>query len=200
MKTVLLVLLCLLTFNGFSQDEDDTLEMYIQYLLIDYSKWTSEEFFPSEENIELDTLSQVSYNPYINNESLDSILKWRESKGYNHIDVNWDDIDKRMKDMMFYECADVSKAEKANVVLGRFEDPFPDCDCTNSIVEQILDDDIIFGKNTPLKNYMLSNRVKRIELYYYKSNLKNSKNETKDHLLLKIKKRFGLFNVQYEVY
>jgi hypothetical protein len=204
MRTFLVLAICLLSFNTFSQgedfDEDDTLELYVEYLILDEIKWTSQEFIPAEENKEWDVFTKIMYNPYVNGDALDSILKWRESKGYAPLVFNWQKQDTRMRDGMFYIAMDISKEEKSKVTMGRFEDLFPDCDCSNAIAIEVLDDSLTTKNNVPLKNYLLNDKIKRVELYYYQVRPRDHLDDPEEHLMIKIKKRFRLLSTEYPIY
>ena len=207
MKTILLLSICLLSFIGFGQDEysdeDDTLEFYAEYHILDYKKWTETFFEPSEENIEWDALSKMTYNPFINYDVLDSILRWRESKGYRPIKINLKSSDKRMKDNMSWFSMDVSKADSDLVTLARLEDEYPDCDCVNSITSTLLDDSTVWvdnKKETAFKTYLLTNRIKSIEIYYYQVSRRNDPNKKEEHLIVNIRRRFSIFTYPYEIY
>jgi len=172
MKTILTLLtIILISFSGFSQyeDEDDTLEFYTEYMLIDYSDRTFFGFTPIKENIDWDQYTKIIYNPIVNYDVLDSIMKWRESKGATPILIDWDVVDKKMRDEMYFEAMDISKIEANKITLGRYEDSHPDCDCATSIVTNILDDSLIFvddKKETVFKSYLLDEKIKRIEVYF----------------------------------
>ena len=101
MKKFLILAICLISFSSFSQveyfDEDDTFELITEYQLLDYTARTFLDFTPTKENIEWDNYTKVIYNPIVNNEVLDSIIKWRVSKGYSEIQVDWVLIDKKMR-------------------------------------------------------------------------------------------------------
>lgn len=204
MKKILLLLILLLSFTIFSQyeeDEEDTSEFYAEYSLLQYKPWYIEEFVPSKDNIDWDVFTKLIYNPYVNNIVLDSILSFRESKGYKPIDVKWLDIDNKMREFMIWQSMDISLKEKSKVTLGRFEeDPKSYCECTNSIIDLILDDSTLNNKGHIFKNYFLSNRVKRIEVYYYQVSRSDNQEENEEHIFVKIKKRFSLFNIQYPIY
>lgn len=206
MKKFLILAICLLSFSSFSQvedfDEDDTLVLITEYQLLDYTERTFLDFTPTEENIEWDNYTKVIYNPIVNNEVLDSIIKWRVSKGYSEIQVDWVFIDKKMRDHMYFEGMDVSKSESDKITLGRFEDYSPDCDCVNSIITNILDDSLIYvdGKcERVFSSYLLDERVKRIEIYYHQV-YNESKKIEENHLTVKIKKKFRLFAYPYKIF
>ena len=204
MKLLSLLLLCLLSFNGFGQykyiDEDDTLEYYEEYTQLDHKDWSIKQFYPDSEDTEWDTLTWVRYNPYINNDILDSILNWRESKGYKPIEVKWADQDRRMIEAMVWVGMDISKEEKSKITLSRFEDEYPDCDCSNSISDNILDDSLLFSKNKAFKDYFLTDNIKRIEIYYYQVRRETNRDAREEHLIVKIKRRFRLFTVEYWIF
>lgn len=203
MRKILLLAICLFAFNVFGQYEDDTSEFYTEYILLDYSAKTLLDFEPTEENIEWDRYTKVIYNPIVNYDVIDSILNWRESKGYSKIQVDWDQIDKKMRDYMYFEGMDISKAESDKVTLGRFEDTTPDCDCAESIVSNILDDSLTYmhGKSEKSFNsYLLDPKIKRIEVYYYQVDRKNEPDKNESHLIVKIKKKYRLFAINYQIF
>jgi hypothetical protein len=210
MKKFLILAICLISFSSFSQeeeyDEDDTLEFYTEYHLLDYKKWTETIFEPTEENREWDALSKIMYNPIVNNEVLDSVLIWRESKGYESIEVDWHIIDKKMIDNMSWIGMDLSKSDSDSVTMGRFEDAYPDCDCVNSIVTSILDDSTInltgrdAKQGTIFNSILLNDRIKRIEVYYYQVSPRDNPTDDEEHLQIVIRKKFRLFSRVYNLY
>ena len=206
MKIFLLLTLCLLSSQLFSQAEeyyDDTSDFYAEYHLLDYKEWTETIFEPTDENQEWDVLTKVMYNPFVNYSALDSILKWRESKGYIPLSLDLHISDEKMLNNMSWVCMDISKIEKDKVTLGRFEDPYPECECVADIVDQILSDSTIYvtGKKEIVFNtYLLTNRIKRIEVYYYQVVRRDTPEEHEEHLLVRIKKRFSLFYIPYYIF
>ena len=162
MKTILLLAaICLMSFNGLSQYEEDgdTSEYQKTYSLLDYSKWKIEEFVPTEDNIELDSLTKISYNTYVNMDVLDSIINYRASKGFKIIKRDYPKDYSKVDESMIYHSMDISQLEKSQVVLGKFEDPNPDCDCALSIIDNILSDSVVDEKNKPFKNLILNMSV-----------------------------------------
>ena len=210
MKKFLILAICLISFSSFSQeeeyDEDDTLDYLIEYHILDYKKWTETIFEPTEENREWDKLSKIMYNVIVNYDVLDSILNWRESKGYDPIDVDWGDVDKKMIDNMSWIGMDLSKADSNLVTMSRSDDEFPDCDCVYNIVTSILDDSTInlTGKDgkieTVFNSLLLTNNIKRIEVYYYQVSPMKNPNDYEDHLVVKIRRKFRLFTTIYNLY
>jgi hypothetical protein len=204
MKTLLATFLLISTICfGQYEDEDDTLEFYTEYMLIDYSARTFLDFTPTEENIDWDRYTKIIYNPIVNYDVLDSIMKWRESKGATPILIDWDDVDKKMKDEMYFEAMDISKMEADKVTMGRYEDSHPDCDCSTSIVTNILDDSLIFvngKKETLFKSYLLDEKIKRIEVYYYQVTRIDNPNKEESHLIVRIKRKFSLFTNVYRIF
>jgi hypothetical protein len=201
MKKFLFLALCLSLFNVFSQDEDfeDNSEFYRIFYLVDHKVDTIFEFFPIEENIELSDYTTMIYNPYINDEVLDSILYWRESKGSKPIEVNWKSVDERMKNDMFLSSLSISKKESDKVILERREDTNPDCDCVSSICEEILNARIRYSKRK-LKDILLDPEIINIEVYYYQVERRESPNKKEEHLLVNVKKRFDLFKITYQIF
>lgn len=203
MRKILLLAICLLTFNLFAQNEDDTSEYNTEYILLDYSSKTLLDFEPVEENIEWDRYTKMVYNPIVNYDVLDSILNWRESKGYKKIQVDWDQIDEKMRDYMYFEGMDISKVESDKVTLGRFEDTNPECDCVNSIISNILDDSLTYMDNKKeivFRSYLLDEKIKRIEVYYYQVHRKSDPDKNESHLIVKIKKKYRLFAINYQIF
>lgn len=207
MKQFLILAICLISFSSFSQeeeyDEDDTLDFYREYHILDYKKWTETIFEPTEENREWDALTKVTYNPYVNSDVLDSILSWRILEGCKPIKINYKVNDKKTLNNMSWVCMDISKSDSDMVTLGRFEDMFPDCDCANSITSIALDDSTIYvnGKNEiTFKSYLLSNQIKRIEVYYYQVSRREDPEVNEEHLIIKIKKKFRLFENVYNIF
>jgi hypothetical protein len=148
----------------------------------------------------MDTLSKIMYNPYVNENVLDSILSWREAHGCHPLEFDWDKSDTRMRNSMFYASMDISNLEKAKVVLGRFEEFEPECNCENNIVVDLLDDSLVNSKNIPFHEYFLDSKIKRIEVYYYQVRHSANQEDPVEHLLVKIKKRFRLLSVEYKIY
>ena len=206
MRIFLLFALCLLASRSFSQAEeyyDDTSDFYTEYHLLDYKEWTETIFEPTEENREWDRLTKVMYNPFVNYTALDSILRWRESKGYAPLLVDLHISDEKMINDMSWTCMDISKVENDKVTLGRFEDPYPNCECVPDIINQVLSDSTIHltGKKEIVFNkYLLTNRIKRIEVYYYQVRRRDAPEEHEEHLLVRIKKRFSLFYMPYYIF
>ena len=207
MKNALILIICLLSFSVYSQgedfDEDDTLEFYKEYHILNYKKWTETIFEPTEENREWDKLTKVIYNPFVNYDVLDSILSWRILEGCKPIKIDYKVNDKKMVNNMSWICMDISKLDSDMVTLGRFEDLYPDCDCANSITSVALDDSTIWvdgKKEIPFKSFLLSNKIKRIEAYYYQVSRRDDPNKHEEHLIIKIKKRFRLFENVYNIF
>jgi hypothetical protein len=205
MKILLLLIVCLLSNILFSQVEEynDSSEYYTEYHLLDYKEWTETIFEPTEENREWDRLTKVMYNPIVNYDALDSILKWRESKGYIPIMFDLHISDKKMVNNMSWVCMDISKIEKDKVTLGRFEDPYPECECVADIVDQILSDSTIYitgKKEIVFSKYLLTNRIKRIEIYYYQVSRQDDPEEKEEHLIVKIRRKFALFTLPYQIF
>lgn len=206
MRIFLLFALCLLSLNVFSQAEeyyDDTSDFYTEYHLLDYADWTETIFEPSEENREWDRLTKVMYNPLVNYDILDSILQWRESKGCSPILIDWDIIDRKMLNNMSWASMDISKVEKDKVTLGRFEDPYPECECVSDIFNVILDDSTVYTdhkKDRIFRTYLLNSRIKRIEVYYYQVRRRDYPEEHEEHLIVRIKKKFSLFSIPYNIF
>jgi hypothetical protein len=207
MRNILVLAIYLFAFSAYGQpedfDEDDTLDMYTEYHLVNYKDWSETIFEPTEENIEWDKLTKVMYNPIVNYDVLDSVLRWRILEGSKPIKIDWGLIDKKIINNMSWICMDISKADSDKVTLGRFEDAYPDCDCVNDLVNIILDDSTIYidgKKDVTFKKYLLSNRVKRIEVYYYQVSRRDDPNEKEEHLIVNIRKRFSLYTKPYYIF
>ena len=205
----LILAISLLSFNLFGQSEefteDDSTDYYAEYHLLGYKPWGDEEFVPSEENIEWDKFTKIMYNPFVNNDVLDSILRWRESKGLKPIEFDRDASVGKMREEMTWTGMYLAEAEKSKVTLGIFYEEEPDCECVTDIATQILDDSTIFimnkkGKEKIFNTYLLSNRIKRIEVYYYQMSRKEDPDKEEEHLVVKIKKRFALFTWPYQIF
>jgi len=199
MRTILILAICLTSFFGFSQEEsdyEDTVDFDI-YTILDYEKWTVKELTPSEENFELSKLTRITYNPIVNLEVFDSILKFRESKGYKSLKKDYDKMQSNMFKSQVYYAMDISKTEKSKVVMRQMEGVV-DCDCGTSIVESALDDSLMY-KNIRFKELLLNKHIKEIEVNYYQVSRKNDPDKKEEHLLISIKKRFRLFKTTYEL-
>ena len=202
MRKITLLIIILLSFNIFSQDYseyEDTNEVYRTYQLLSDKGWYIENILPGKENKYLDSLTQVIYNPLVNYEVLDSILSWRESKGYKEIKVDWVDVDKRILYNTTYDAMDISKEESDTIILCKYEDTNPDCECSKSIVTIILDDSLKYniGKKEIVFNTLLLNkRIKKIDIIYYKVYKENREEE---YLTVRIKNKFRLFAKPYEI-
>ena len=80
-KFKLITVSCFISFFGFMQEIEDY-EYKATYFLIDYPKWGVEEIIPEEYGTDLDSLTMISYNPYMNTDLLDSINNFRVK---NHV-------------------------------------------------------------------------------------------------------------------
>lgn len=197
MKNILLLVIGLMSFVGFSQyEEEDTTTNYTTYYLLEHSTWKVDQFVPSEDNIQYDALTKIMYNNYVNMEVLDSIIKYRESKGFKPFKIDNPKEYKKAELSMIWHSMDISSSEKSKVVLAEIEDPEPDCDCKSSIFENIINDSIIDEKNFIFRNHILNNNIKSIEVNYYQVIRKNSETE-EEHLVVKIKRRYRLFKITY---
>jgi len=197
MRTILLLAICLTSFFGLSQessDYEDTINNDI-YTLLDFNKWTIEEFIPSEENLELSKLTRITYNPMTNLYVLDSILKYRESKGYKPLDYS--KVESKILNNQIDFVMDISRAEVSKVIMREIQG-VANCDCDKSIIKLILDDSLEYNK-IKFKDILLNNNIKRIEVNYYQVRRKNDSNKKEEHLIIGIKKRFHLFKEIYEV-
>ena len=148
MRIILILVICLKSFFVLSQEEsdyDDTVD-YDIYTILDYSKWTTQNFTPSEENFEWSKLTRITYNPVVNLEVFDSIMNHRESKGLKKIKVDYDKIQSKILKSQIYYAMDISKMEISKVVMRQMED-LPNCDCGTSIADLIMDDSLFYGKD-----------------------------------------------------
>jgi hypothetical protein len=205
MKTLLtLISFVLLSFIGTSQYESDTNGNFYSYLILDYSKWVFVEYFPmdeEEDNEGIDTLTRITYNPLVELDVIDSILKFRESKGSKSIEFNRDEMYEKLVNSHYYSGMDISKHTGERIVLSKYDDQNPDCNCVQSISEVILDDSLSFDeKGTPFKILLLDKRIKSIEVNY--SQIKRRKNPEikEEHLILKIKRRGRLLTNEYNIF
>jgi len=200
MKTILLLAtICLISFNLLSQYEDDTSYYQETNLLLDYSKWKIDTILPDGDNADLDSLTKIMYNTYVNMDVLDSIISYRSSKGFKTIKRDYPKDYEKVDQSMIYHSMDISKLEKSEVVLVKFEDPNPDCDCALSIIQNILSDSVVDNKNKPFKNLILNNNVKNIEINYYQVSRKDNPDAKEEHIIIKIKRRFRLFKDIYDL-
>ena len=197
MRIFLILAICLTSFFGFSQEEsdyEDTVD--IDIYILDYDKWTTEDFIPSDENYdELSGLTRITYNPITNLYVLDSILKYRESKGYKALDYSKAES-KILKNQMYF-AMDISKIEMSKVVMREMQG-VADCECDLSIIDLILDDSLVYDK-TKFKDLLLNKHIKRIEVNYYQVSRKNDPDKKEEHLIIGVKKRFHLFKTTYEL-
>ena len=197
MRIFLILAICLTSFFGFSQEEsdyEDTVD--IDIYILDYDKWTTEDFIPSDENYdELSGLTRITYNPITNLYVLDSILKYRESKGYKALDYSKAES-KILKNQMYF-AMDISKIEMSKVVMREMQG-VADCECDLSIIDLILDDSLVYDK-TKFKDLLLNKHIKRIEVNYYQVSRKNDPDKKEEHLIIGVKKRFHLFKITYEL-
>jgi hypothetical protein len=203
MYTKLIVFSCFLSFFGLTQETEEEEDDYnIIYYVMDNQKKKMEEIIPSEENIELDTLTKLMYNPIVNLEVLDSINSFRETKNIPPIVFDYDkEYSKQLQTFSYYSL-DISKIEKSQVLLEVLEDPNPQCNCVESIVENILDDSLefVFGKKVyTLKDVLLEKNIKRISIEYYQVVRSNDREGHEDHIIVTIKRRYQLISRTFEV-
>lgn len=197
MRIILLLAICITSLFGFSQEEsdyEDTVDIDV-YTILDYDKWTTEEFIPSEENYELSKLTRITYNQITNLYVLDSILKYRESKGYKPL--NYSKAESKILKNQIYFAMDISKMEMSKVVMREMQG-VADCECDLSIIDLILDDSLFYGKDR-FKELLLNKHIKRIEVNYYQVSRKNDPDKKEEHLIIGVKKRFHLFKTTYEL-
>ncbi len=199
MRIILLLAICLTSFFGFSQEdsdyEDTSYVSFDIYYILDYNKWSIKSFEP--EDIELDSLTIVTYSPLTNLEVFDSLLNFRQYKGAKKFKVDSNKVVPRMDNSQTGYVMDISKAEKSKVVMRQMNDA-PDCDCGRSIAELVLDDSLVFGK-IKFKDILLEKNIKIINVIYYQVSRKSDPDKKEEHLYIEIKKRFHLFNKIYEI-
>lgn len=203
MKTLLSTFLLISTIC-FGQYEEDTSGKFTTYQVLDYEKWTFIEVFPPTEEeddyVGIDTLTRVMYNPIIEIEVIDSIQKYRESRGLPHLQIIHGEIYDKLIDSHYYLGMDISKQTKERILLERYDDGDPDCDCVTSISEAILDDSLTYGKrDIKLKDILLDPKIKTIEVNYYQVKRRQDPNKKEEHLIVKIKRRGSLISNEYIV-
>lgn len=197
MRIFLLLAICLTYLFGFSQEEsdyEDTVDIDI-YTILDYDKWTTEDFIPSEENLELSELTRITYNPIVNLYVLDSILKYRESKGYKSLDYS--KVESKILKNQMYFAMDISKMEMSKVIMRQMQGDV-DCECELSIIDIVLDDSLFYGEDR-FRDLLLNKYIKRIEVNYCQVSRKSDPEKKEEHLFISIKKRFHLFKTTYDL-
>jgi hypothetical protein len=207
MKTLLAILL-LISNLGFSQIESykdiDTNGNFYTYLILDYSKWVFVEYFPVEEHEDnggVDTLTMVTYNPLVELDVIDSIMKYRESKGLDPIEFDQDEMYDRLVESHYYSGMDISKQIVERIVLSKYDDQNPDCNCVQSISEVILDDSLSFDeKGTSFKSLLLDKKIKRIEVNYSQIKRRQTPEIKEEHLTVKIKRKGRLLTNEYNIF
>lgn len=204
MKTLLATFLLISTIC-FGQYEEDTTGKFTTYQIIDYDKWTFTEVYPPSEDEDeyqgVDTLTRVMYNPIIEIEVIDSIQKYRESHGLPHLQIIHGEIYDKLVDSHYYLAMDISKQTKERILSERYDDGDPDCDCVTSISSAILYDSLTYGKHdTKLKDILLDERIKNIEVNYYQVERRQDPTKKEEHLIVKIKRRFSLLSNEYIVF
>ena len=203
MKALLATFLLISTIC-FGQYEDDTTGEFVTYQIIDYEKWTFVEVFPPTEEEHdyrgIDTLTRVMYNPIIEIAVMDSIQKFRESHSLPYIEIAYGEIYDKLVESHYYLAMDISKETKERILLERYDDEDPDCDCVTSISEAILDDSLTYGKrDIKLKDILLDPKIKTIEVNYYQVERRKDPNKKEEHLIVKIKRRRSLLSNEYIV-
>ena len=201
-KFKLITVSCFISFFGFMQEIEDY-EYKATYFLIDYPKWSVEEIIPEEYGNDLDSLTMISYNPYMNTDLLDSINSFRVKN--NVLPVEFDHKKNFSKQFgIYYNYAiDIAKIEKTRVLLQKIDEPEPKCNCINSMIEMLLDDSLEFDfgkKDYVLKERLLDKNVKRISVDYYqviRSDATEEKNE--EHVEVTIWYRYRLIRRVYLV-
>lgn len=197
MRLILLLAMCLSSFFGFSQersDYEDTVDIDI-YTILNYDKWTTEEFIPSEENLELSELTRITYNPMTNLYVLDSLLKYREYKGYKPL--GYSKAESKILKNQIYFAMDISRIEMSRVVMREMQE-VADCECDLSIIDLVLDDSLFYEKDR-FRDLLLNKHIKRIEVNYYQVRRKDDPDKKEEHLIIGIKKRFHLFKTTYDL-
>lgn len=207
MKTLLVILL-LVSNLSFSQNDPkkdiDTNGNFYTYLILDYSKWVFFEYYPVEEredNGGVDTLTMVSYNPFIELAVIDSIMKYRESKGLDPIEYDYDETYEQLVNSHYYSGMEISKQIGERIVLSRYDDLIPDCNCEKSISEAILYDSLSYDKKgTPFKTILLDKKIKSIEVNYYQVKRRQDPNKREEHLTVKIKRKRRILTDEYNIF
>ena len=79
--------------------------------------------------------------------------------------------------------------------------PYPICDCYRSITNIILDDSLIYVKNNSskeivFKELIFKRNIKSIIIIYYQF---ENGDVTEENLKVLIKRRFGIFTVEYPI-
>lgn len=197
-----LLILCYITpIFGLTQKMDEY-EYNSSYYLVDHTKWSINEIIPDESNIALDTLTKVMYNPYMNLAILDSINSFR-TKNYV-LPIEYDYNIKFSKQFMTYMNygIDISKIENSKVLIETIEEPEPECDCVNSIIEMLLDDSLEFEfrkKSYTLKDKLLDKNIRRINIDYYQVRRRDDPEEHEGHINVTIWRRYRLIPTTYPV-
>ena len=199
MKKILLLVICLLSMEAVAQDDDENIEIdYGTDFTLERKGWKVEEFVPDEDNQHLDTLTKIQFNPYINVSALDSILRWRDSKGCGYLDVDISKVYNQMRESAIeYSMFNHSEIEKSKVLLRMIEDPIDDCTCSISIANQILDDSLFYGDDN-FKKLLLDDNITYIEVDYFQVERK-PKFKYEQHLYVKIKRKYRLFKTTYQI-
>lgn len=204
MKIKLILLTCLISIFGVTQEIEDTSEYGYNsiYYLINYPKWSVEEIIPDDDNIYLDTLTKIMYNPYMNLDILDSINSFRVKNNVLPIEYDYDKVFSKQFNVYMNYATDISKNEKAGVLMETIEEPEPKCDCVNSIVEMLLDDSLGFDirkKTYTFKNLLLDKNIKRITIDYYQVIRNKSPEEHEEHVNVTIWRRDRLLATIYPI-
>ena len=201
MKIKLIILYYIIPMFGLTQEMDEY-EYISSYHLVDHTKWVVNEIIPDESNIALDTLTKVMYNPYMNLTILDSINSFRVKNYLTPIEYDYNvKFSKQFLIYMNY-AIDISKLENSKVLIETIEEPEPECDCVNSIIETLLDDSLEFElrKNTyTLKDKLLYKNIKRINIDYYQVRRRNDPEEHEEHINVTIWRRYRLIPTTYSV-
>lgn len=208
-KILVLLILCI---SGFTYSQNDT--TYIQedttyeenwdfYYLVykdTYEQLSADDIFADDS---FRTSRSIVYKPVININVLDTINKIRVSKGSEPILYDTS----RFADDLFYDMLDITreyvKQDNTPVYLIKDEDPTPECDCVNSIIEIMFSDsntltkrNLFSGKETETSfNEIFSDkRIKRINITYYQNSYKRKNYES---LHVHVKRRRSLFTTYY---
>ena len=201
MKIKLILLSCLLSFNGSTQEVEEH-DYNANYYVMNHTGWKIKEIIPDEDNIALDTLTKITYNPLMNLDILDSINSYRVANNIAPIEYEYEKEYSKQLQTYSYYAWDMSKREKAPVLLTSLDDPEPGCDCVNSIVEILLDDSLEFvlgKKSYILKDQLLDKQIKRITVDYYQVRKNATPEEHDQHVVVTIWKRHRWLSITYPV-
>lgn len=201
MRIKLILLSCLVAINGIAQEVEEH-EYDANYYVMNNVGWKIEEIIPDEDNIALDTLTKITYNPLMNLDILDSINSYRIANDVAPIEYEYEKEYSKQLQAYTYYAMDMSKVEKAPVLLTSLADPEPGCDCVSSVFKMIIDDSLEFtlGKRSYiLKDRLLDKQIKRISVDYYQVRQNETPNEHDQHVVVTIWKKHRWLSITYPV-